>query len=89
MGTVSPGLKRPGRKVDRHLRLVPTLRIHGVIIPLPIRLHGVIISEVQCTSMEWYLVKHRDNFIDLFMSTGTRLQVTCVFVFLAYRKKFI
>jgi hypothetical protein len=33
------------------LHLVPRLRMSGAITPLP-----------QYASMEWYLIKHRDNF---------------------------
>jgi hypothetical protein len=38
-------------KLITHLHLVPKLKIRGNIPPRP-----------QYISMEWYLVKHRDNF---------------------------
>jgi hypothetical protein len=40
-----------GVKLTAHLLLVPRIRMCGAITPHP-----------QCIFMEWYLLKHRDNF---------------------------
>jgi hypothetical protein len=45
-----PWLKRPGREADHYLHLVPRLRMHGAIPPLP-----------QYVLMALCLIKRRDN----------------------------
>jgi hypothetical protein len=42
-GSLSPGVKLLEFEAD-HSHLVPRLSIHGGISPLPIRLHGVVLS---------------------------------------------
>jgi hypothetical protein len=34
----------PGREADTHLHLMPRLKMRGAIPPLPIRLHGIVLS---------------------------------------------
>jgi hypothetical protein len=40
----SQGVKRPGVKLNILLQLVPRLRMRGAVCPLPVRLHGVVLS---------------------------------------------
>jgi len=51
-GVLSPGLKRSGREADHSPHLVPRLRMRGVVPQL-----------AQYVFLEWYLVKHRENFM--------------------------
>jgi hypothetical protein len=46
-GAVTLGVKRHGREADTHLHLAPGLRMRGAIPPLPIYLHGVVLSQTQ------------------------------------------
>jgi hypothetical protein len=50
-GSLSLGVKRPGRKLTIHLHLLQKSRMRGAISPLP-----------QYVFTAWCLVKHRDNF---------------------------
>jgi hypothetical protein len=49
-GAITLGTKQLGHAVDCSPHLVPRLRMHGAIPPLP------------QLFMAWYLVKHKDNF---------------------------
>jgi len=51
-GDLSPGVKRPGEKLNTHFHLVPELRMRGAIPPLPIRPHGVALNLAQDMSSE-------------------------------------
>jgi hypothetical protein len=62
-GALCMVVKRSGCEAESHLPLVPRSRMYGAIPPLPIRLHGMVLS----------LKNHRDNCTFNFMSQIRRM----------------